>query len=43
MSTTNLAHQIGFASRKSVYVNRYQRIRYGRLEHVIDHFRSPPN
>lgn len=27
---------------KTVFVNAYVRRRFGRLEHVVKHFRSPP-
>lgn len=35
---------INFLSRaKTVFVHRYVRFRFGRLEHVRQHWRSPPS
>ncbi|GAB7722847.1 hypothetical protein OkiPb00132_46530 [Escherichia coli] len=39
MSTYNLNDQFD----REVHVNAYERIRYGNLEHVCEHYRSRPH
>jgi len=38
----NIYNLNGHLSQKEVYVNPYERVRYGRTEHVTDHYRSYP-